>query len=122
MTDPSVADRHLLERRARIDAIDRALLELVARRRALVADLFLVKHRHHLPLIDPARESTLLEERRAAAERLGVPADLAEHIFQAILDASHAAALAFTPPAASSESPQIEPSDDKPPHRGRSPA
>jgi chorismate mutase/prephenate dehydrogenase len=90
MAEGSTADRDLLERRAEIDAIDQALIELVARRRALVADLFEVKRRHRLPLIDPDRERALLAARRASAERLGVPVDLADRIFQAILDASHA--------------------------------
>lgn len=94
MTEESFADRVLLEKRARIDALDRALLEIVARRRALVGELFEAKRRHNLPLIDPAREGALLTERRASAERLGVPPDLAERIFQAILDASHTQAKA----------------------------
>jgi chorismate mutase-like protein len=94
MTDESSANPYLLEKRARIDAIDRALLELVARRRALVAELFIAKRRLNLPLIDPERERALLADRRASADRLGVPPDLAERIFQAILDASHAAAAA----------------------------
>jgi chorismate mutase/prephenate dehydrogenase len=94
MAEESLADRYLLEKRARIDAFDRAILEIVARRRALVAELFIAKRRHNLPLIDPARESALLADRRALAERLGVPPDLAERLFQAILDSSHAEAAA----------------------------
>jgi len=38
------------------------------------------------------RERALLAARRAAAERLGMPADLAERIFQIILEGSHAQA------------------------------
>ena len=101
MAEPPVADQDqnpgslfLEEKRAELDAIDRAILELVARRRALVAELFAEKRRRALPLIDPARERTLLNERRSSAERLGVPPDLAERIFQAILDGSHAEAAA----------------------------
>ena len=92
MAEGSTADRDLLEKRAQIDALDQALLEIVARRRAIVAELFEVKRHRGLPLLDPDRERALLDARRGSAERLGVPPDLAERIFQAILDGSHAAA------------------------------
>lgn len=95
MAEPSPADRDLLEKRAQIDALDRALLELVARRWSLVAELFEDKRRHGLPLLDPARERDLLNKRRASAEQLGLPPELAERIFQAILDGSHGQAAAI---------------------------
>jgi chorismate mutase/prephenate dehydrogenase len=89
MTAPP-AERDLAAMRAEIDAIDHALLDLIARRRALVSELFAYKHAHELPLIDPRREEDLLAERRAYAAHLGVPLELTETIFRAILDGSHA--------------------------------
>lgn len=86
--------RDLGAMRAEIDALDRALLELVGRRRALVAELFAYKRRLGLALIDEAREQDLLADRRAYAARAGVPEDVAEAIIRAILDASHAQAAA----------------------------
>lgn len=97
--DPSAA---LASMRASIDAVDHALLQLLAERRALVHELFLHKRRHDLALVDPEREARLLAERAAFAEQLGVPAGLAEKVFRAVLDASHddAAAENLAHPAA----------------------
>jgi len=75
--------------RASLDEIDHALLELVARRRSLVAALFETKRALGLPLVDPAREEALLAERRAFGEKLAVPPELVEQIFRAILEDSH---------------------------------
>lgn len=75
--------------RAAVDELDHALLELVAKRRALVGRIFDDKRRLGLPLFDPSREAALIAERRAFAERLGVPAALSEEIFRTILKDSH---------------------------------
>lgn len=91
---PPPPDPDLASHRAAIDAVDQALLELLARRRSLVAELFAHKRGRGLPLVDPARERELIAERRAAAERLGVPGDLAERVFRAVLEGSHAQAEA----------------------------
>jgi chorismate mutase/prephenate dehydrogenase len=89
MAERPPTGRDLAAMRAEIDAIDHALLELVARRRALVAEMFLDKQRRGAALIDPDRERELIAERRACAERLGVPPELSERVFRAILDGSH---------------------------------
>ncbi|MDC0748244.1 chorismate mutase [Polyangium mundeleinium] len=77
------------ETRSALDELDHALLDLIARRRALVGALFVKKRALGLPLVDPMREVELLADRRVYAERQGVPADLAEVIFRAILEDSH---------------------------------
>jgi chorismate mutase-like protein len=78
--------------RASIDAVDHALLNLLAERRALVSALFALKERQGIPLVDATREEHLLAERCAFAEARGVPPALAERVFRAILDSSHDAA------------------------------
>jgi chorismate mutase len=90
MAELPPAFRDLAAMRADIDAVDHALLDLVAKRQALVIELFAYKRRQALPLIDPRREEELVLERRAYAARLGLPPPLAEAIFRAILDGSHA--------------------------------
>jgi chorismate mutase/prephenate dehydrogenase len=75
--------------RASIDELDHALVELLARRRALVAEVLAHKQRTGLPLLDPAREAHLLAERAAFAEAHGVPGDLAARVMTDILDSSH---------------------------------
>jgi len=92
MTERTPAELDLATRRMVLDDLDLDLLELIVRRRALVAELFEHKRAAGLPLLDPERERALLAARRAAAERLGMPADLAERIFQIILEGSHAQA------------------------------
>ncbi|EYF05685.1 chorismate mutase [Chondromyces apiculatus] len=94
MDDPSTHAPDLLASRDTLDRLDRALLELIAQRRAVVEALFEVKLRQALPLLDPERESALLAQRRALAEALGVPGDLAERLFRVILEGSHAQASA----------------------------
>jgi chorismate mutase-like protein len=77
------------ETRRVLDELDHALLDLVAQRRALVGALFVKKQALGLPFVDPAREADLLADRRAYAARLGVPEELAEAIFRALLEDSH---------------------------------
>jgi chorismate mutase / prephenate dehydrogenase len=62
---------------------------LLARRRAVVKDLFAKKLALGLPLIDPSRESELFEVRRRQAQSLGVPPEFVEAIFRRILEDSH---------------------------------
>ena len=78
--------------RQAIDEVDHALLELVAKRRSLVGEVFASKRALGLPLVDAAREADLVEEGRAFAEALGVPGELVERLFRALLDDSHARA------------------------------
>ena len=75
--------------RRTIDEIDHALVELLARRRAVVKDLFAKKRALGLPLRDPTREAELLEKRRNQALSLGVPPEFVEAIFRRVLEDSH---------------------------------
>lgn len=79
----------LASMRASIDAVDHALVNLLAERRTLVAALLEYKHHVGLPLVDRAREEHLLGERAAFADARGVPTELALSVFRAILAQSH---------------------------------
>lgn len=83
-------DERLAPYRAEIDAIDRAVLELLARRRELVRALFALKDAEAIPRVDPARERALLDARREAAVALGLPPELSDALFRAVLASSHA--------------------------------
>lgn len=76
--------------RAAVDEVDHAVLELCAQRRSIVAALLARKRELGLPLVDPAREAALLDERRAFAAKVGLSPDLAETIVRALLEGSHA--------------------------------
>jgi chorismate mutase/prephenate dehydrogenase len=106
-TDDAVSDgappRPLPLLRAMVDALDRELLQLAARRMALVGEIAEYKRRHGVRIRDPRREREVLEDRCRRAEALGLPRDEIESIFRLLLRASrdHQAALrAEVPPMA----------------------
>lgn len=57
--------------RDQIDEVDKALLELLAKRLELVAEVGEVKSQYGLPIYVPERESAMLASRREEAEALG---------------------------------------------------
>ena len=65
--------------RDQIDEVDKALLNLLARRLELVAEVGGVKSRFGLPIYVPEREASMLASRRRG-EALGVPPDLIEDV------------------------------------------
>lgn len=75
--------------REQIDEVDKALLQLLAKRLDLVAAVGAVKSRHGLPIYVPEREISMLTSRRAEAEMLGVPPDLIEDILRRIMRESY---------------------------------
>jgi chorismate mutase / prephenate dehydrogenase len=87
--------------RAMIDALDRDLLQLSARRMSLVAEVAAYKRAHGLRIRDPQREREVLDDRMRLAGELGLPLGEIESIFRLLLRASrdHQAVLrAEVPP------------------------
>jgi len=76
--------------RAELDAIDREVLALLARRRELVRALFALKDAQGVPRLDAARERALLDARRELSVALGLPPELSDQVFRAVLASSHA--------------------------------
>ncbi|HET7459387.1 MAG TPA: bifunctional chorismate mutase/prephenate dehydrogenase, partial [Gemmatimonadaceae bacterium] len=100
MTDPA-SPRPLPVLRAMVDALDRDLMQIAARRMALVGEIAAYKREHGLRVRDPRRERELLADRARLAEELGLPPGEMESIFRTLLRASrdHQAALrAEVPP------------------------
>lgn len=75
--------------RDQIDEVDKALLDLLARRLHLVAEVGEVKSRHGLPIYVPEREASMLASRRKEAETLGVPPDLIEDVLRRVMRESY---------------------------------
>jgi chorismate mutase/prephenate dehydrogenase len=73
-----------------IDDIDHAIIELLARRRAVVKGLFAKKQALGLPFVDAVRESELIADRCAYGRSLGVSPEFVEAIFRKVLADSHA--------------------------------
>jgi chorismate mutase/prephenate dehydrogenase len=84
----SDAPRPLEVVRAMIDAVDRELLQLLARRAALVGEVAAYKRQHGLKVRDLAREHTVLRDRGERAEALGLPREEIESVFRVLLRAS----------------------------------
>lgn len=82
----SVELSHLREQ---IDAVDKSLLDLLAKRLQLVAEVGEVKSLHGLPVYVPERESSMLAARRAEAERMDIPPDLIEDILRRVMRESY---------------------------------
>jgi chorismate mutase len=79
------ADPELTALRAEIDALDRALVDLLAQRRAVVRRIAQHKHQHHLPALDAAREAELLAATAAYARERGVPEPLVREVLAVVL-------------------------------------
>ncbi|XNM47620.1 bifunctional chorismate mutase/prephenate dehydrogenase [Escherichia coli] len=75
--------------RDQIDEVDKALLNLLAKRLELVAEVGKVKSRFGLPIYVPEREASMLASRRAEAEALGVPPDLIEDVLRRVMRESY---------------------------------
>lgn len=78
-----------------IDALDREMLQLVARRMTLVGEIAQYKREHGLRIRDAAREHELLDDRTRRAVELGLPRGEMESVFRLLIRASrdHQAAL-----------------------------
>jgi chorismate mutase/prephenate dehydrogenase len=85
---PHDAPRPLPVVRAMIDALDRELLQLLARRMTLVSEVAAYKRAHGLKVRDLAREQSVLHDRGARAEALGLPREEIESVFRVLLRAS----------------------------------
>jgi len=78
----------LVELRRQVDRVDLELLDVLARRRELVARIADVKRQHSLAGFDPARESEMLDALLREATLRQVPAMLVRAVLGAILDDS----------------------------------
>ncbi|KUJ00483.1 bifunctional chorismate mutase/prephenate dehydrogenase [Vibrio sp. MEBiC08052] len=76
--------------RDQIDGVDQQMIQLLARRLALVEKVGEVKSQHGLPIYAPEREAAMLAARREEAEKQGVPAQLIEDILRRTMRESYA--------------------------------
>lgn len=83
--------RDLDQLRREIDEADGQLIELLKRRRDLVAEVGRFKSAHGTPVYVPERESALLAARRAEAKLIGVSPDLVEDLLRRIMRESYSA-------------------------------
>lgn len=77
------------ELREQIDAVDGQLLDLLARRLELVAEVGEVKGRHGLPIYAPERERAMIAAKRALAQERGLSPDLVEDVLRRLMRESY---------------------------------
>lgn len=85
------SDPRLTELRDRIDVLDGELIEFLARRHQLVAEVADRKIDLGLPVYVREREEAMFRDRRAEAEQHGVAPDLAEDLLRRIMRESYSA-------------------------------
>ncbi|MDH2925455.1 bifunctional chorismate mutase/prephenate dehydrogenase [Nicoletella semolina] len=76
--------------RKKIDQLDQQLIQLLATRLSLVAEVGKIKHQHGLPIYAPEREAAMLNARRAEAQEQGISADLIEDVLRRVMRESYA--------------------------------
>lgn len=81
--------------RAMVDQLDREILELLARRQAVAAEIAVTKRSEGIRIRDLAREQAVLDARKAQAEQLNLPPNVVESIWRLLMLASrdHQASL-----------------------------
>jgi chorismate mutase / prephenate dehydrogenase len=85
LIDPQEA---LARLRADLDAIDGELVDMAARRQAIVAEIGRLKRHHRQPTRDYTRERDVRERARARAALHGLDPDLGERLVGAMIEAS----------------------------------
>ncbi|MDV6317092.1 bifunctional chorismate mutase/prephenate dehydrogenase [Idiomarina sp. HP20-50] len=82
-------DKRLAELRDAIDATDNELIEIIARRAELTAEVGEVKRSLKQPLYVPERERSLIKARRTKAKTAGLSEDLIEDVVRRIIRESY---------------------------------
>ncbi|MCU0911341.1 MAG: chorismate mutase [Rhodobacteraceae bacterium] len=83
--DPGQA-RTMAELRGIIDALDRTLVDLLARRQACIDQAIRLKPAEGIPARDPARVREVLGNVRARAAQSGLDPDLAGRVWEELID------------------------------------
>ena len=72
--------------RAQVDAVDAQIVDLLASRFRITAQIGQLKAAHALNAVDPAREAAQEARFRALAHELGLKPDLVVRVFRNIID------------------------------------
>ncbi len=101
MSDP------LAPLRAEIDALDRALIDLLSERTRLTARIGEIKQAQALPLYAPDREAALLATRRQQASAVGLDPALIEDVLRRVMRDSYASQEARFPASVATDRPIV---------------
>lgn len=91
MTIENIADPNsvttMTEVRANIDALDRAIVGLLRRRLDFIEAAARIKQDRNV-VRDEARKADVIHKAKAEAERLGLPTDLVEQLYEQLIEYS----------------------------------
>ncbi len=79
---------NLNEIRSEIDRIDSEIIKLIEKRLALMPAVAEYKSKNSLPIRQPQRETAIIENRMATAEKLDINPDVVRKIFTLLMDES----------------------------------
>ncbi len=79
------ADRRLSPLRAEIERVDRALLDLIAKRVHLGSEIGQAKQHAGLSICDPAREAAVVRQAAPHARSAGLDEEGVRHVFWSLL-------------------------------------
>ena len=79
-------EEEIASHRADINRLNAEILERLVERVEVAKAIAGVKRRHGKPVVDPARERTVLNQARVQAQARGLDPDGAERVFRAIID------------------------------------
>lgn len=82
-------EQQLDEYRAQIDELDQSLVEILAARQKLTAQIGAVKRANSQPIYVPEREASMIASRRKQAENLDVSGDLIEDVLRRMMRDSY---------------------------------
>lgn len=92
--------------RAMVDQLDREILELLARRQAVAAEIAATKRTEGKSIRDLAREQAVLDARKAQAEQLHLPPNVVESIWRLLMLASRDHQASLRPETPKAEQPK----------------
>jgi len=85
MTDVDGEVRSLRDVRADIALVDAQIIEIIARRMALVREVGAAKRATGQPVIDPAREAEVVARASALAREVGLPEDEVRALYRQLM-------------------------------------
>jgi len=81
---------HMLEKlRSEQDAVDKEIIAAIAKRLAIRKRISAFRMENNLSTIDQARMKVVLDQADALAKEMDVPAEMAQGIFELLIDWSH---------------------------------
>ncbi|HYC92033.1 MAG TPA: chorismate mutase [Thermoanaerobaculia bacterium] len=99
MNDELARRSRVVHLRKEVDTLDLRLLEILARRMALVRELAVHKCALGIPLYDAKREGEMAELHARWAERLDLPQQLVSELFSVVLQSSRELQASLRPGA-----------------------